>query len=202
MLSEGSSVKGSPENKQASAPYIRGSAKISRRVTLARFTGKRPVNEVSESRLQRKEKTQKVGEVQCSVDAVTVMTVAEVHREFSSCPTNRVPDDKRRSVEADSTTGTDPEDGLDGRRSVEEDRVKVTRSDAEEDPDGLGRLVLESSIDKQSSSDEYVTANSWFSQPVASEKWETKQNSNTKKTVAWYQASCLISICYHYSNLT
>ena len=39
MLSEGSSVKGSPEDKQASAPYIRGSAKISRRVTLARFTG-------------------------------------------------------------------------------------------------------------------------------------------------------------------
>ena len=39
MLSEGSSVKRSPEDKQASAPYIRGSAKISRRVTLARFTG-------------------------------------------------------------------------------------------------------------------------------------------------------------------
>ena len=39
MLSEGSSVKGSPEDKQASAPYIRGSAKISRRITLARFTG-------------------------------------------------------------------------------------------------------------------------------------------------------------------
>ena len=39
MLSEGSSVKGSPEDKQASAPYIRGSAKISWRVTLAHFTG-------------------------------------------------------------------------------------------------------------------------------------------------------------------
>ena len=39
MLSEGSSVKGSPEDKQASAPYVRGSAKISRRVTLALYTG-------------------------------------------------------------------------------------------------------------------------------------------------------------------
>ena len=38
MLSEGSSVKGNPEDKQASAPYIRGSAKISRQVTLVRFT--------------------------------------------------------------------------------------------------------------------------------------------------------------------
>ena len=39
LLSEGSSVKGSPEDKQASAPSIRGSAKISRRVTLALYTG-------------------------------------------------------------------------------------------------------------------------------------------------------------------
>ena len=36
MLSEGSSVKGSPEDKQASASYV--SAKISWRVTLALYT--------------------------------------------------------------------------------------------------------------------------------------------------------------------
>ena len=39
MLSEGSSVKGSPEDKQASGPCIKGSAKISWRVTLALYTG-------------------------------------------------------------------------------------------------------------------------------------------------------------------
>ena len=39
MLSEGSSVKGSPEDKQPSGPYIKGSAKISWRVTLALYTG-------------------------------------------------------------------------------------------------------------------------------------------------------------------
>ena len=39
MLSEGSSVKGSPEDKQPSGPCIKGSAKISRRVTLARYIG-------------------------------------------------------------------------------------------------------------------------------------------------------------------
>ena len=44
MLSEGSSVKGSPEDKQASAPYIRGSAKISWRVTLAHFTGSKLIH--------------------------------------------------------------------------------------------------------------------------------------------------------------
>ena len=38
MLSEGSNVKGSPEDKQASAPYVRGNAKISQRVTLALYT--------------------------------------------------------------------------------------------------------------------------------------------------------------------
>ena len=43
-LSEGSSVKGSPEDKQPSGPYIRGSAKISRRVTLALYTGTIRVN--------------------------------------------------------------------------------------------------------------------------------------------------------------
>ena len=37
MLSEGSSVKGSPEDKQPSG--FKGSAKISRRVTLAHYTG-------------------------------------------------------------------------------------------------------------------------------------------------------------------
>ena len=39
LLSEGSSVKESPEDKQAYAPCVRGSAKISRRVTLALHTG-------------------------------------------------------------------------------------------------------------------------------------------------------------------
>ena len=39
MLSEGLSVKGSPEDKQPSGPCIKGSAKISRRVTLAHYTG-------------------------------------------------------------------------------------------------------------------------------------------------------------------
>ena len=38
MLSEGSSVKGSPEEKQASVLCIIGSANISRRVTPARYT--------------------------------------------------------------------------------------------------------------------------------------------------------------------
>ena len=38
LLSEGSSVKESPEDKQASAPCVRGSAKISRRVTRALYT--------------------------------------------------------------------------------------------------------------------------------------------------------------------
>ena len=36
MLSEDSSVKGSPEDKQAPVPCVKGSAKISRRVTLAK----------------------------------------------------------------------------------------------------------------------------------------------------------------------
>ena len=39
MSSEGSSVKGSPEDKQAYAPDVRGSAKISQQVTLALYTG-------------------------------------------------------------------------------------------------------------------------------------------------------------------
>ena len=39
LLSEGSSVKESSEDKQASAPCVKGSAKISRRVTLALYTG-------------------------------------------------------------------------------------------------------------------------------------------------------------------
>ena len=39
LLSEGSSVKESPEDKQASVPCVKGSAKISRWVTPARFTG-------------------------------------------------------------------------------------------------------------------------------------------------------------------
>ena len=38
MLSEGSSVKESPEDKQPSGPFIKGSAKISRWVTLALYT--------------------------------------------------------------------------------------------------------------------------------------------------------------------
>ena len=38
LFSEGSSVKESPEDKQAFAPCVRGSAKISRRVTLAIYT--------------------------------------------------------------------------------------------------------------------------------------------------------------------
>ena len=42
MLSEGSSVKGSPEDKQPSGPCIKGSAKISWRVTLALYTGSVP----------------------------------------------------------------------------------------------------------------------------------------------------------------
>ena len=37
MLSEGSSVKGSPEDKQPSGPYIKGSAKISRRRSMSFF---------------------------------------------------------------------------------------------------------------------------------------------------------------------
>ena len=37
LLSEGSSVKESPEDKQACAPCVRGSAKISWRVTLALY---------------------------------------------------------------------------------------------------------------------------------------------------------------------
>ena len=39
LLSEGSSVKESPEDKQACAPCVRGSAKISQQVTLALYTG-------------------------------------------------------------------------------------------------------------------------------------------------------------------
>ena len=39
LLSEGSSVKESLEDKQVCAPCVRGSAKISRRVTLALYTG-------------------------------------------------------------------------------------------------------------------------------------------------------------------
>ena len=39
-VSEGSSVKGSPEDKQPSGPYIKGSAKISQQVTLALYTGR------------------------------------------------------------------------------------------------------------------------------------------------------------------
>ena len=39
LLSQGSSVKESPEDKGASAPCVRGSAKISWRVTLALYTG-------------------------------------------------------------------------------------------------------------------------------------------------------------------
>ena len=40
MLSEGSSVQGSPKDKQPPGPCIKGSAKISRCVTLAFYTGK------------------------------------------------------------------------------------------------------------------------------------------------------------------
>ena len=39
LLAEGSSVKKNPEDKQASTPCVKGSAKISRRVTLALYTG-------------------------------------------------------------------------------------------------------------------------------------------------------------------
>ena len=39
LLSQGSSVKESPEDKGASATCVRGSAKISWRVTLALYTG-------------------------------------------------------------------------------------------------------------------------------------------------------------------
>ena len=39
VLSEGSSVKGSPEDKQPSGPCIKGSAKISWQVILALYTG-------------------------------------------------------------------------------------------------------------------------------------------------------------------
>ena len=38
LLSEGQSVKENPEDKQASVPCVMGSAKISRRVTLALYT--------------------------------------------------------------------------------------------------------------------------------------------------------------------
>ena len=38
VLSEGSSIKGSPEDKQPAGPYIKGSAMISRWVTLAHYT--------------------------------------------------------------------------------------------------------------------------------------------------------------------
>ena len=38
LLSQGSSVMESPEDKGASVPCVRGSAKISRRVTLALYT--------------------------------------------------------------------------------------------------------------------------------------------------------------------
>ena len=47
MLSEGSSVKGSPEDKQPSDPSIRGSAKISRWVTLALYT-RSPASDICE----------------------------------------------------------------------------------------------------------------------------------------------------------
>ena len=40
LLSEGSSVKESPEDKQASVPCVRGSAKISWQGTLALYTRK------------------------------------------------------------------------------------------------------------------------------------------------------------------
>ena len=39
MLSEGSSIKGSPEDKQPSGPCFKGSVKISRLVSLALYTG-------------------------------------------------------------------------------------------------------------------------------------------------------------------
>ena len=39
LLSEGSGIKGSPEDKQVSVPCVTGNAKISRRVTLALHTG-------------------------------------------------------------------------------------------------------------------------------------------------------------------
>ena len=38
VLSEGSSVKGNPEDKQPSGPCIKGNAKISRWVTLTLYT--------------------------------------------------------------------------------------------------------------------------------------------------------------------
>ena len=44
MLSEGSSVKGSPGDKQPSGPCMKGSAKISQRVTLALYTGRTWLN--------------------------------------------------------------------------------------------------------------------------------------------------------------
>ena len=50
LLSEDSSVKESPEDKQTSVPCAKGRAKISRRVTLARFTG---LNSYDKGYLQR-----------------------------------------------------------------------------------------------------------------------------------------------------
>ena len=38
LLSKGSSVKESPEDKQASVPCVKGNTKISRRVSLALYT--------------------------------------------------------------------------------------------------------------------------------------------------------------------
>ena len=45
LLSESSSVKESPEDKQACAPCVRGSAKISWRITLALHTSQIQVGE-------------------------------------------------------------------------------------------------------------------------------------------------------------
>ena len=79
-----------------------------------------------------------------------VMTVSEVHREFSPYQTHsgRAPGDERRSVEPDSTTNT--EEHPEQHRSVEEDRSLLMHSDTD-DPDGLGTLCIELNTDEQTS---------------------------------------------------
>ena len=82
-----------------------------------------------------------------------VMTVAEVHREFSPYQTHTGrAGDERRSVEPDSTTNA--EEHPDERRSVE---TMLTHSDTEEDPDGLGTLCIELDTDEQSSDERNPT---------------------------------------------
>ena len=143
-----------------------------------------------------KEKTSTAGELilhevsttQVPPELMTdVMTVAEVHREFSPYQTHtgRTPGDERRSVEPDSTTNA--EEHPDERMSVE---TMLTCSDTEEDPDGLGTLCIELDTDEQSSDERNPmgpSQDTWSTQQEPSQDTGSTQQEPSEDTASTQQ---------------